>query len=183
MAVFVQTQGMHKEKHTMSKPATASNPANRDLVLSHDIDAPRHFVFPFWTNPKHVAQWWGPSGFLNPRCELDVRQGGAIRIDMRAPDGKVYPMGGSYQEVIEPDRLVFSASALDSLDHPLLDTLNSIDFEDRSDTTRIVLLVQVLRTTDEATPYLNAMESAWKQSLDRLEDYISRLFQSVRTDD
>jgi uncharacterized protein YndB with AHSA1/START domain len=174
---------MHKEKTTMSKPEAASNPENRDLVLSHDIPAPRRFVFEFWTNPKHVAQWWGPAGFLNPRCELDVRQGGAIRIDMRAPDGKVYPMGGFYQEVVEPDRLVFSASALDSLDHPLLDTLNTVTFEGRGDSTRIVLLVHVLRATDDATSYLNGMENGWKQSLDRLETYVSRVFQNARADD
>jgi len=174
---------MHKEKTAMSKPTAASNPANRDLVLSHDIAAPRPIVFEFWTNQKHVALWWGPAGFLNPRCELDVRQGGAIRIDMRAPDGKVYPMGGFYQEVVEPERLVFSASALDSLDHPLLDTLNTVTFEDRGDSTRIVLLVHVLRTTDDATSYLNGMENGWKQSLDRLEAYVSRVFHSAGAND
>ncbi|MGH2375506.1 MAG: SRPBCC family protein, partial [bacterium] len=32
-----------------------------------------------------MAQWWGPRGFTNPVCELDVRPGGAIRIHMRGP--------------------------------------------------------------------------------------------------
>jgi DNA-binding transcriptional ArsR family regulator len=52
----------------------------------------------------------GPTGFTNPRCELDVRPGGAIRIDMRAPDGTVYPMSGVYQEIVEPNGLSSPAS-------------------------------------------------------------------------
>jgi uncharacterized protein YndB with AHSA1/START domain len=44
-----------------------------------------------------------------PVCELDVRPGGAIRIHMRGPDGTVYPMTGAYQEIVEPERLVFTA--------------------------------------------------------------------------
>src|SRR5882762_715575 len=63
-----------------------------------------------WTDPKQVAEWWGPHRFTNPVCDLDVRPGGAIRIHMRGPDGTVYPMTGVYQEVVEPERLVFTSA-------------------------------------------------------------------------
>ena len=43
---------------------------------------------------KVKEQWWGPAGFTNPRCEVDVRPGGVLCIDMRGPDGTVYPMAG-----------------------------------------------------------------------------------------
>ena len=36
------------------------------------FDAPRDLVFRTWTEPEHLAQWWGPRGFTNPVCELDV---------------------------------------------------------------------------------------------------------------
>ena len=48
--------------------ATGNIMANeeRELVLTHVFDAPRELVFKLWTDPKQVAQWWGPPGFTNP---------------------------------------------------------------------------------------------------------------------
>src|SRR2546425_3539495 len=46
------------------------------LVLSRLIDAPRELVFQAWIDPKQVKNWWGPHGFTNPVCEMDVRPGG-----------------------------------------------------------------------------------------------------------
>ena len=83
-----------------------------DLVIIRVFDAPRELVFKAWTDTKHMAQWWGPNGFTNPVCELDVRAGGAMRIDLRAPNGVVYPMKGVFREVVEPQRLVFTSVAL-----------------------------------------------------------------------
>jgi len=148
---------------------------NRDLTILREIDAPRELVFESWVNSRHLAKWWGPEGFSNPGCELDVRPGGAIRIDMQSPDGTVYPMGGFYEEIKKPERLVFSSSALDGLGHPLFDVLNTVSFENRGDKTGLTVQAQVLRTTEEGSPYLDGMETGWKQSLDRLNGYVRTL--------
>jgi uncharacterized protein YndB with AHSA1/START domain len=74
------------EKRNSSVP----DHADQELIITRVFDAPRKLVFKAWTDPKHVAQWWGPNGFTNPVCELDVRPGGAIRIDMHGPDGTIY---------------------------------------------------------------------------------------------
>ena len=74
--------------------SAAMNTEDREIVLTRVFDAPRELVFKVWTNPKHVALWWGPHGFSNPFCELDLRPGGAILIHMRGPDGIVYSMTG-----------------------------------------------------------------------------------------
>ena len=102
--------------------ATGNIMANeeRELVLTRVFDAPRELVFKLWTDPKHVAQWWGPHGFTNLVCELDLRPGGAILIDMRGPDGIVYPITGVYQEVVRAERLVFTSAALDLDGNPML---------------------------------------------------------------
>ena len=62
----------------------ASSPNFPELTITRVFDAPRDLVFEAWTDAKHLAKWWGPHHFTNPVCELDVRVGGAIRIDMRA---------------------------------------------------------------------------------------------------
>jgi uncharacterized protein YndB with AHSA1/START domain len=143
------------------------------MLLTRNIGAPRRLVFEAWINPEHLAQWWGPDGFTSPRCELDVRPAGAIRIDMRAPDGTVYPIGGFYQEIVEFEKLVFSSSVLDSLGHPLVDVLNTVTFADDAHGTTLAVLVRVLRSTEESVPFLEAMEPSWKQSLERLRAYLA----------
>ncbi|MDR3532189.1 MAG: SRPBCC domain-containing protein, partial [Rhodopila sp.] len=99
--------------------------ATREIILERIVDAPPALVFQCWTDPKQVARWWGPRGFTNPVCEMDVRIGGAWRIVMRAPDGTDYPCGGVYREIIPGERLVFTNIATDPAGHPVIDGLTT----------------------------------------------------------
>src|SRR3984885_10858283 len=91
--------------------SVAANGVGMERKMTRVLAAPRGVVLRAANDQQHVAQWWGPTRFTNPRCELDVRPGGAIRIDMRGPDGTVYPMSGVYQEIVKPERLVFTSDA------------------------------------------------------------------------
>lgn len=82
------------------------------VVLTRTFDAPRPLVFRAWTEPEHLAQWWGPHGFTNPVCEADARPGGALLIHMAFPDGvTVSPMSGTFIEVTPFERIVLSTEA------------------------------------------------------------------------
>lgn len=94
--------------------ASAMRSGINELHLTRVFGGPRKTVFKVWTDWKELAKWWGPRGFTNPVCEVDIRAGGAIRIHMRGPDGRVYPMTGEYREIIEPERIVFLRGALDA---------------------------------------------------------------------
>jgi uncharacterized protein YndB with AHSA1/START domain len=144
-----------------------------DLVLTRVFDAPRELVWKAWTDPAQVEQWWGPKGFSSPRCEWNARPKGSIRIDMRAPDGVVYPMSGVFQEIVEPERLVFISSALDENGKSMFDIHNTVIFSDHGDKTSITLQVRVLTVTARAPQHLKGMEIGWNQSLDRLGDHLS----------
>jgi uncharacterized protein YndB with AHSA1/START domain len=150
-------------------------PADREIVITRVFDAPRGLVFRAWTDPKHVARWWGPDGFTNPVCELDLRPGGAIRIDMRGPDGTVYPMAGAYREIVEPERLVFVSAALDAEGTSLFEVLTTVTFAERGGKTALTLQAKVIRASAGAAPYLEGMEAGWTQSLERLAGYLARV--------
>lgn len=150
-------------------------PSEWDLVLTRTFDAPPELVFKVWTDPAHVGQWWGPKGFTNPRCEVDARPGGRIHIDMRAPDGVVYPMAAVFEEVREPERIVFVTSALDGNGNSMFDIRNTVTFRDRQGKTELTLRAQVIQTTAVAPQYLKGMEAGWNQSLDRLDDYVRKV--------
>jgi Xaa-Pro aminopeptidase/uncharacterized protein YndB with AHSA1/START domain len=90
-----------------------SEATDLEITATRVFDPSRELVFQAWTDPKHLARWWGPKGFTNPVCELDVRPGGRIRIDMAGPDGVIHPMGGVFHEITAPERIVFTSTAFD----------------------------------------------------------------------
>jgi uncharacterized protein YndB with AHSA1/START domain len=143
-----------------------------DLEITRAFDAPRHLVFQAWVDPKHVAQWWGPSGFTNPVCEVDARAGGEIRIHMRAPNGVVYPMKGVFEEVVEPERIVFVSSALDENGNSMFDVRTTVTFAEKQRKTSVTMNAQVLHETIVAPQYLKGMEAGWTQSLERLANHL-----------
>jgi uncharacterized protein YndB with AHSA1/START domain len=141
---------------------------NREVIITRTFDAPRELVWQAWTDPKHMAQWWGPKEFTNPVCELDVRPGGAIRIDMTGPDGVVYPLTGVFHEVIPPERLVMTTSAFaNEVGTPGLEVRNTIMFTALDNKTKLTLHAVVLKAVPEVAGALAGMEEGWNQSLDR----------------
>src|SRR4249920_4168291 len=82
--------------------------ADRELVLTRLINAPREKVYRAWTDPELLKQWFAPLPYTTPVAELDVRPGGANLIVMRGPEGKDMPNRGVYLEVVENERLVFT---------------------------------------------------------------------------
>jgi uncharacterized protein YndB with AHSA1/START domain len=147
----------------------------RRLVLERVFDAPRELVFKAWIDPEQLAQWWGPHGFTNPLCEADARPGGAIRIDMKGPDGTVFPMGGTFHEIVEPEKLVMTTTAMhDEAGNPKLAVLNIVTFTDHGGKTKLVLHAIVVTATDEAAFALQGMEQGWTESLERLADLVKK---------
>ena len=146
----------------------------RELTLTRVFDAPRDLVFKAWTERDRLARWWGPHGFTNPRCEIDVRPGGAIAIDMRGPDGNVYPMKGLFREIVPPERLVFTSSATAADGKPMFEMLNSVTFTARGEQTEVRLEVRALMITGDAARPLQGMTQGWTESLDRLQDEVGR---------
>jgi len=153
----------------------ASLATERTLTLTRVLNAPRSLVFKLWTDPLHLGQWWGPAGFTNPVCELDLRVHGEIRIDMRAPDGAIYPMAGAFREIVEPERLVFTAAALNQNGKPYFENLNTVTFDEfEGNRTLLTVHVQVLWSSPEAEPALSGMSMGWSMTLDRLNDHLTQ---------
>src|SRR6266851_3665544 len=128
---------------------------DRELTLTRVLDAPREVVFRMWTDPQHVAQWWGPMGFTNPVCEMDVRPGGALRIVMRAPDGTDYPMTGIFQEIAPPERLVFTNIAVDAAGDHLLEGTTIVTFAAQQGKTTLTLRTRAVAMVAAAARMLD----------------------------
>jgi uncharacterized protein YndB with AHSA1/START domain len=146
----------------------------RELTITRVFDAPRAQVFAAWTDAKQLAQWWGPKGFTNPVCEFDARVGGALRIHMRGPDGTVYPMRGVIQELVVPERIVFTNIALDAKGNHLLEGLTTVTFAEVGGKTKLTVHTRAVAVVAEAEAYLQGMEVGWTQTVDRLQAAVER---------
>jgi uncharacterized protein YndB with AHSA1/START domain len=79
----------------------------RSIIGMREFDAPRDLVFSVFTDPKHLAQWWGPNGFTTTTISFDMRPGGVWRFVMHGPDGRDYHNRITYEEVVPPKRIVY----------------------------------------------------------------------------
>ncbi len=140
------------------------------LTITRIFNAPVKLVWKAWTDPGHMAHWWGPKGFTNPVCELDVKPGGAIRIDMTFPDGTAHPMTGTFIEVDEPNKMSFRCFAFfDKAGKNQLEVINTVRFEETEGKTKLTIHAEVIKAIGEAEVAPKGMNQGWNESLDRLE--------------
>ncbi|HSC48346.1 MAG TPA: SRPBCC domain-containing protein [Gammaproteobacteria bacterium] len=156
-------------------PRYTPGDSEREIELVRVYDAPRELVFRAWTDPAQLARWWGPEHFTNPVCEVDARVGGELRIVMRAPDGNDYPMRGVFQEVVRPERLVFTNIAVDAEDRPIIEGLTTVTFAEQGGKTKLTLRTRGTAVKPVAIQYLQGMEMGWSQSLTKLATLLPQL--------
>ena len=153
----------------MSKATQNAPYGERTVTLTRIYDAPRELVWRAWTDPKHVAQWFGPKHFTSSVPQLDLCIGGALRIVMHGPDGNDYPMKGVFKEIVPPERLVFSNIAVDKDGNRLLEGETTVILEDAGGKTRLTLHSYAKGLMRIAPQMLAGMEAGWSQSLDKLQ--------------
>lgn len=153
-----------------TKHSPIEEPAERELVITRILDAPRSLVFKVWTNPEHLVHWWGPRDFTTPSCKMDVRPGGTYRILIRSPEGKDHWMQGVYREIVEPDRLVFTFAWEDEKGAPGWETLVTVTFTEHDGKTKLTFHQAIFESTDERDSH----HEGWSECFDRLETYLAK---------
>ncbi|NUM55843.1 MAG: SRPBCC domain-containing protein [Candidatus Hydrogenedentes bacterium] len=140
----------------------------RVLIYSRTFDAPRRLVFEAWSKPEHVVRWFGPKDFSVPQCEMDFRVGGSYRFCMRAPDGMDHWVSGTYKEIKEPERLVFTWVREDLNGNVWLDNVVTLTFTDRGEKTAFALHQAMFESVEER----DAHNGGWSQCMDRLAAFV-----------
>src|SRR5437588_7768498 len=82
-----------------------SAPADREIVISRVIDAPREVVFEAFTEVRHLSRWWGPDGFTTTARAYEFRVGGVWDFVMHGPDGTDYQEWITWTEIATPERI------------------------------------------------------------------------------
>src|SRR5262245_44184063 len=84
---------------------TQSATADREIVISRVISAPREVVFEAFTEVRHLSQWWGPDGFSTTTRSFAFRVGGEWAFVMHGPDGTDYREWITWREIVPPERI------------------------------------------------------------------------------
>lgn len=155
----------------------AENPsiADRELVITRLIDAPREKLFRAWTEPELLEQWFAPQPLTTTVEEIDVRPGGSNRIVMRDPQGKEYPARGVYLEVVKNERLVFTdayTSAWQPSEKPFMTVV--LTFEDEAGKTRYTARALHWTVADREAHEKMGFHEGWGLCTDQLTALVSK---------
>ncbi len=136
-----------------------------DLTLTRFIRAPREKVFDAFVKPEHARAWMCPRGMTMPQCELDVRAGGRYRITMRARDGEQFTVGGTYREIVRPQRLVYTWQWVGEA-MPNVETVITVSFAERDGGTELTMIHSGFPDAGMRESH----EEGWGSCLNRLAD-------------
>ena len=133
------------------------------ITLKRTIPARRGEVFRAWTDPVELKRWWARPGFTVVDAQVDLRIGGAFRIQTRPDVGNVFSVFGTYREVRPPEHLVYTwawqGTRMDGIE-----TLVTVDFREAGPGTEIFLTHEGFRTEGDHS----AHRGAWIGCFDRL---------------
>jgi len=147
--------------------------ADREIVISRVIDAPRELVFAAFTEVRHLSRWWGPDGFTTTTRAFEFRVGGAWDFVMHGPDGTDYSEWIMWREIVPPERIALlhgesrgDPNAFESV----------LAFEPAGEETRIVMraVFPTKELRDEAVEKYHAIEGG-EQTLSSLAAYVAEI--------
>jgi uncharacterized protein YndB with AHSA1/START domain len=131
-----------------------------EIVSTRVFDVPRDLMFRAWSDPIHLARWWGPRGFSNSFELFDFQPGGRWRSVMRSPEGNNYQHLCRFASIEPPERIVF-----DHLSGPMYRvtvTLTDLGLQTR------VRFRMLFETEDECAAMKPFALEANEESFDRL---------------
>jgi uncharacterized protein YndB with AHSA1/START domain len=155
----------------MAKPATAENrDADRSLVMTRRLAAPREAVFRAWTDPAQFARWIGPRNITSEVTAMDPRPGGAYRMVMRdAASGAVHIGQGVYREVVPPEHLAFTWAWTDQTGKPGHETIVTVTLRSIGEATEMTLRQELFESRDSRDRH----DHGWQGSFAKLAEVLA----------
>ena len=144
---------------------TGTDTASRTLVIERVFRAPPDRVFRAWTDPIELAKWWGPEGLTAPEVDLDVRDGGAWRTVMEAPDGQRMTVSGVFREIRPPERLVMTWGWIGEDGERGHETEIEVTFEGVPEGTKLRLVQRVFDSVEQR----NFHNEGWMSTFNDLD--------------
>src|ERR1700681_3157880 len=97
-----------KRRMAMGSSGTAkvTLPTDTQILITREVDAPKHLVYKAWTTPELIKRWWSGDHGTVTSAEVDLRVGGRWRYVMSANSGFEVAFHGEYREIVTNERIV-----------------------------------------------------------------------------
>jgi uncharacterized protein YndB with AHSA1/START domain len=146
--------------------ATVSLPSDTQILITRELNAPKHLVYRAYTTPELIKRWWAGDRGEVTDVEVDLRVGGRWRYAMIANGGFDVAFHGEYLEVVETERLVYTAIFDDV---PEEQAVNTLTLTERDGVTWFELLVQHSSQEHRDTQIRYGMEGGMQEAMNYLE--------------
>ena len=150
--------------------------ADREIMITRVISAPRELVFEAFTELRHLSRWWGPEGFTTTTRAFEFRAGGEWDFVMHGPDGTDYQEWITWTEITPPERIALlhgeSRDDPNAFESVLMFAPDGPDGRGTRIEMRTVFPTKELR--DEAVEKHHAIEGG-KQTLGNLAAYVTEI--------
>jgi uncharacterized protein YndB with AHSA1/START domain len=152
---------------TSSGKATVTLPADDQILITREFDAPAHLVYRACTEPELVRRWWSGQRGEMTVCEIDLRVGGKWRYAMRADSsGDEVVFYGEYREIVPDERIVSTEVYEPFPDNGAVNTMTLVEHDGA---TTLTTLVQHQDPQTRDMHINSGMEGGMQESFDRLE--------------
>ena len=146
----------------------------KELITTRIFNAPRELVYEAWTDPEHLAHWFGPDGFSITTKRFSATVGGEWEFIMHGPDGRDYPNLIRYITLTPPELIEYMQMGDAGSEEDAFHV--EIKFSETEGKTKLEM-----HMTFKDKEYLDlvireygALEGQ-KQTLSRLENYLAEL--------
>lgn len=161
----------------------------KSLVYTREYDAPRQLVWDALTQAEHLKHWWGPVGLEMKHTTVDLRVGGLFHYGMATPDGNEMWGRFMYNEIEEPNKLVFTSSfsnAQGEIAPPPFPGLvfpaeirNTVTLQERDGKTIMTWSGQPVNATDEEVKtfegLIGSMQQGFGGTFEQLHNYLNKI--------
>ena len=170
--------------------ATASNSqktATPEFTITRTFNAPREAVWKAWSQPEHLAQWWGPKGCTLTVKKLDFKKDGVFHYAMQWVGAPALYGKFVYGDIDAPQQLSFKNSfsneAGDVTRAPFsptwpLEVSNIVTFIEQDGKTTVTLRGGPINpTSDEAMTFemgFASMQQGFGGTFDQLDAYLAK---------
>ena len=155
------------EAMASSGTATVTLPADDQILITREFDAPKHLVYKAYTTPELVRRWWSGERGEMTSCEIDLRVGGTWRYVMIAASGGFeVAFHGEYREIVPNERIV-TTEVYEGM--PDAEAVDHVTFTEEDGRTTLTMLVQHTSKEDRDAHINSGMEVGMQEAMDRLE--------------
>jgi uncharacterized protein YndB with AHSA1/START domain len=148
-------------------------PADDQILITREFDAPRHLVYRALTTPELVKRWFHANRGVVKSAEIDLRVGGKWRYVSEACSMGEFGFHGEYRELVPYERIVwteFFEGVPEGVAEEDATTLNTATLTEEDGRTMLTVLIQAPNKIARDAIIESGMEAGMQDAYDLLEE-------------